>query len=227
MSAVKFVMLIWRKPGLTHEAFRDYYETRHAPLGARLLPPAADYRRNFPLDGASAPLGGFDVVTEVWHTGQLAFERQIAARQLSPAREQLDTDETAFMNRERKVFITLDERRFGVLDAHEGAPAVRAKLLRFVRAPAGMSRETFRMALDAAVRARAPDTGELRGYRCNFVTGVSPAAAIAVDAIEELWLEGGLPPAGWPVLPGMEAWWVPVAETSLENTGAMAPMAGL
>jgi len=59
---MKRVNLIRRKPGTTREAFRDYYENNHAPLGSRYFP-FEKYRRNHLI--ASIPEDvGFDVVME-------------------------------------------------------------------------------------------------------------------------------------------------------------------
>ncbi len=59
---MKRVNLIRRKPGTTREAFQDYYENNHAPLGSRYFP-FEWYRRNHLV--ASIPEDvGFDVVME-------------------------------------------------------------------------------------------------------------------------------------------------------------------
>ena len=65
---IKMVALIKRKPELTPEQFRDYYEAHHAPMALRLLPMLARYQRDFVLrDGT--PEGDafpeFDVVTQI------------------------------------------------------------------------------------------------------------------------------------------------------------------
>jgi len=44
---IKLIVAIKRKRGMSAEAFRDYYETRHVPFCEKLLPPMAIYRRNY------------------------------------------------------------------------------------------------------------------------------------------------------------------------------------
>jgi uncharacterized protein (TIGR02118 family) len=72
---LKLILLFRRKPGMSREAFIDYYETVHAPLSVEKIPGIALYRRSYVEPGA-APFGhptteaGFDVVTEI------GFERQ-------------------------------------------------------------------------------------------------------------------------------------------------------
>ena len=72
---LKLILLFRRKPGMSREAFLDYYENIHAPLSVEKIPGIALYRRMY-VEPGTAPFGhptsdaGFDVVTE------LGFERQ-------------------------------------------------------------------------------------------------------------------------------------------------------
>jgi hypothetical protein len=72
---LKLILLFRRKPGMSREAFIDYYENTHAPLSVDKIPGIALYRRMY-LTPGDAPFGhptteaGFDVVTE------LGFERR-------------------------------------------------------------------------------------------------------------------------------------------------------
>jgi uncharacterized protein (TIGR02118 family) len=67
---LKLILLFRRKPGMSREAFIDYYENVHAPLSIEKIPGIALYRRSYVEPGA-APFGhpttepGFDVVTEI------------------------------------------------------------------------------------------------------------------------------------------------------------------
>ena len=71
---LKLILLFRRKPGLSRDAFIDYYENVHAPLSVDKIPGIALYKRMY-LEPGVAPFGhptteaGFDVVTE------LGFER--------------------------------------------------------------------------------------------------------------------------------------------------------
>ena len=72
---LKLILLFRRKPGMSREAFVDYYENVHAPLSVDKIPGIALYRRMY-LEPGEAPFGhpttepGFDVVTEI------GFERR-------------------------------------------------------------------------------------------------------------------------------------------------------
>lgn len=75
----KLVLLLKRKPGMSPEEFRDYYETRHAVLGARMAPLARRYIRNYlhPLR-SNAPAGTeppYDCITELWFDSEDDFRR--------------------------------------------------------------------------------------------------------------------------------------------------------
>ncbi|MEQ8661552.1 MAG: EthD domain-containing protein [Gammaproteobacteria bacterium] len=79
----KVMILIKRKPGMSMEEFIDYYETRHAPLGASKVPNLKRYVRHFvrPYGNAvyqadsDAPC---DVLTELWFDDEADFERGMA-----------------------------------------------------------------------------------------------------------------------------------------------------
>lgn len=76
----KTLTFLKRKPGLSPEAFRDYYENYHAKLGEKLLTRAKLYMRRYvtPLDQENGSEVEFDVITEVWFADRGDFERQMA-----------------------------------------------------------------------------------------------------------------------------------------------------
>jgi hypothetical protein len=67
-----------RKPGMSVEAFRDYYETKHAPLCAQSSTNLQRYIRRF-IDPKPHPETGpneemeFDVITELWCKDEASF----------------------------------------------------------------------------------------------------------------------------------------------------------
>lgn len=75
----KVVMLMKRRPGMTPEAFKDYYETTHARIGERVLPTAERYFRRF-LTPLGPPAEGpvlepvADVITEIWFKDRATYE---------------------------------------------------------------------------------------------------------------------------------------------------------
>jgi hypothetical protein len=103
---IKRILLIKRKPGTTHEAFRDYYETQHAQLALKLLGDLMlDYRRNYvqPADPSAAgtPRPGIDhdVVTELWFKDRAMMEAFYARVRRPEIAAQIAADEEKFMDR--------------------------------------------------------------------------------------------------------------------------------
>jgi hypothetical protein len=84
--AVTCCALLKRRPGMGLDEFIDYYETRHARLGERLVPAISRYRRHYlrpapyPLDGSTVE-AAYDVVTELGFPDQAALEE--AGRQFA------------------------------------------------------------------------------------------------------------------------------------------------
>ena len=113
---IKKILLIKRKPGTTHEQFRDYYENHHAPLALRLLGPfMLDYRRNFiqPPDptttSTNRPPVEWDVVTELWFKNREDMAAMYARARSPEIRAQIDADEKKFMDQPANRQFSVDE----------------------------------------------------------------------------------------------------------------------
>jgi uncharacterized protein (TIGR02118 family) len=89
---MKTVALFRRRPGLSRAAFRDYYETRHAPLAVQHVR-FRKYVRNHLVAPAE---GDFDVLSEFW----LADPKMAATLDASPAGATLRADAAEFMGKE-------------------------------------------------------------------------------------------------------------------------------
>ena len=85
----KMIILAKRKSGMSLEAFRDYYETRHAPLALSISDKMARYTRNYltPLQPGAEP--AYDVVTEVWFDSKEQFDRNFAELAAAPEKQQI------------------------------------------------------------------------------------------------------------------------------------------
>jgi uncharacterized protein (TIGR02118 family) len=116
---VKVVSLISRKPGLSREAFAEYYESHHVPLAMRLLPVFIGYSRNYVQPAAVADdagyavmgeAGGFDVISEFWFSDRAAFDECFVLMARPDIRAQITEDEERFMDRSKTRIYIVDER---------------------------------------------------------------------------------------------------------------------
>lgn len=78
-TTYKILLFMKRRPGMTVEAFRDYYENHHAPLSERYSNGISRYIRRY-LEPQSHPETGpadeqpFDVITELWFKDEATFK---------------------------------------------------------------------------------------------------------------------------------------------------------
>lgn len=79
----KILLFMKRKPGMSVADFRDYYETRHAPLAQKYASGINRYVRRYldPQDHPETGPGGelpFDVITELWFEDEAVFKGTVA-----------------------------------------------------------------------------------------------------------------------------------------------------
>ena len=111
----KILILLKRRPGMTVEEFRDYYETRHRPLVAKYSSRALCYyaRRYLdPLphvDTKELTEPEFDVITELWFDRKDAFDGMVRlVREGSLPRDVLADEERVF-DRAKTRYVCLTE----------------------------------------------------------------------------------------------------------------------
>jgi EthD domain len=110
----KILMFLKRRPGMSLQAFRDYYEGVHSKLGEKYSAGVSRYVRRYiePLPGSrpdESHESDFDVITETWFEDRSAFER--VARYLTggelPA--EVLADEERLFDRSKSRFTTVFE----------------------------------------------------------------------------------------------------------------------
>jgi len=109
---IKQVLLLKRRPGMSMEEFRNYYESHHVKIVEKYMTSAKRYVRRYvrpqknPMTGQVIELD-FDVVTEIWWESRADMEaagKKLAAANLFPV---IHADE-------EKLFSSHDNRTFTV-----------------------------------------------------------------------------------------------------------------
>lgn len=110
----KAIFLLKRKPGMTFEDFKSYYETTHARLGERVLPSAERYFRRYLMpfpepEGGVRPETAYDVITEIWFKDRATFEAAVAALGEPEIQREIVEDEERLMDRSKIHLFTVEE----------------------------------------------------------------------------------------------------------------------
>lgn len=118
---VKLVALLSRKPGMSLEDFKAYYEGTHVPLICEINPYMADYRRTY-VDASTAVKGGiasapndwapdFDAIAEIWFKDRETFDKARAAMTTPESAARIGADEENFLDRSQKRMFLNEECR--------------------------------------------------------------------------------------------------------------------
>jgi hypothetical protein len=100
----KILLFTKRRPGMTFEAFRDYYENHHVPLCLKYTSGVSRYVRRFltpqpnPETGASQELQ-FDVITELWFEDEAVFRGTVQYLATSIMPDEIVEDEKRLFDR--------------------------------------------------------------------------------------------------------------------------------
>ncbi|GLR68591.1 hypothetical protein GCM10010909_32720 [Acidocella aquatica] len=105
------ITLLKRRPGMTVEAFRDYYETHHRLIGERVLAGFAQryLRRYVAPAGQGLELPDFDVMTEISFPDRATHDRCIAALSEPSVAEWVMADEDRLFDRAAMRVFTVEE----------------------------------------------------------------------------------------------------------------------
>ena len=110
----KILLFMKRRPGMTLEAFRDYYENHHAPLCAKYASGVSRYVRRFltphpnPETGESAELP-YDVITELWFEDEATFRGTVQYLSTSIMPDEVVEDEKRLFDRSKLRMATVVE----------------------------------------------------------------------------------------------------------------------
>jgi hypothetical protein len=103
-SNYKILLFMKRRPGMTFEAFRDYYENHHVPLCLKYTSSVSRYVRRFltpqpnPETGATQELQ-FDVITELWFEDEAVFRGTVQYLATSIMPDEIVEDEKRLFDR--------------------------------------------------------------------------------------------------------------------------------
>ena len=110
----RMIAVLKRRPDMTFEAFRTYYEARHVPLVSRLMGDNLQaYIRNYVDQGSPFPVGvpvDFDCISEFHFRDQAAFEAAVAAIQHPDNVELVRDDERNFLDIDNARLCMVDVR---------------------------------------------------------------------------------------------------------------------
>ncbi len=110
----KILMFLKRRPGMSVEAFRDYYENRHAPLCEKYTSGVNRYIRRFLDPQRDSETGRtdelpFDVITELWFEDEAVFRATVEFLSTGPLPDEVIEDEKKLFDRTKSRFATAIE----------------------------------------------------------------------------------------------------------------------
>jgi len=114
-NSYKILLFMKRRPGMTFEAFQDYYENHHVPLCLKYTSGVSRYFRRFltphpnPETGTSDELQ-FDVITELWFDDEATFRGTVQYLATSIMPDEVVEDEKRLFDRAKTRMATLVER---------------------------------------------------------------------------------------------------------------------
>ncbi len=102
-QSYKILLFMTRKPGMSTQDFRHYYETRHAPLAERYSQGVRRYIRRY-IDRHPHPETGEwpdgpDVITELWFDDEKTYRGTLAYITTSLMPEEIVADEHNLFDR--------------------------------------------------------------------------------------------------------------------------------
>src|SRR4051812_36712285 len=108
---IKVIYFLKRKPGITHEQFREHYENSHVQLARKYLGHLMiSYKRNYPTQVRASRSQGlrpaqwdFDCITEWILADEAALEEVYRIFKIPEIGKEFDDDERRFMDRDAVI----------------------------------------------------------------------------------------------------------------------------
>ena len=192
---MKVITPIKRRRELTRAAFRDYYETRHAPLGTRYFP-FEKYVRNHIVESEPAD-PGFDCLMECW------LDRQKALGLLTGEIDRIFAEDEGRLMTVRGVGVDAEEVVIAGSARGVDLRGVRKDVVLVARDP-GLDRDAFlRRVWKWAGEVAGSAGGDCERIVLDEILPGQDEAGFPADAVLTAWraadrdiLRGAAPPAG-------------------------------
>ena len=186
---IRVLAFLVRRPGLSREAFREYYEGTHVPTALPLLAGVTHYVRHH-LREELHGRPGFDCMTAVEYPAAAAMDA-LLARLDGPEGEPVRRDELRFMDKPANAYVAVETE-----PGFEGGRPAPAEILVCVSRPAAAAQDAFRaqFARDALPALRAA----LRPSWCRAQWArAGPARGASFDAVVQLGAAGAGGISAW------------------------------
>jgi uncharacterized protein (TIGR02118 family) len=113
-KAYKILLLMKRKPGMSMEEFKDYYENRHVPLAMKYPSAATRYMRRYLQPQPHAESGTneelpYDVVSELWFDDEQAWKETVEYLSTTVMSDEVVNDEMNLFHRPTMRIATVEE----------------------------------------------------------------------------------------------------------------------
>ena len=110
----KIVLLMKRKPGISMDEFRDYYENKHVPLAEPYTTALSHYVRRYIVPQTHPETGPvdelpYDVITEMWFEDEAVFNGTLEYLTTTIMPDEIIEDEKKFFDRSSFRIATLIE----------------------------------------------------------------------------------------------------------------------
>lgn len=111
----KILLFMKRRPGMSMEAFQDYYENHHIPLCSKYMSGIAGYRRNYIVPQPHAESGTceelpYDVITELLFDDEATWKGTVDYLATHVMPDEVVQDEMNLFDRPTMRMATVIER---------------------------------------------------------------------------------------------------------------------